>query len=317
MSDCGCRNPQIPVYSQAKPVSQPNCLLGCSGMNTILPPESGLGKTTELLAGFAIGITDLSDAQVDRFKVDWEEYVDVNVALSVVASRLGVDKSLPILKGTEIDKLACTWLYNTERDGDISSQSIDVTTGGSDPDPANPTLNPLDRAYNYTGLSITQNASVQIQGSDGISNDSDTENVTFGNYLAIGVVDPSILLADPANIQTLFNALSYKGIKTTHNNVSFDAYGGATEYMLIMYPKAWGLAEFTKGAFTGGYQRIKQTTRSGNKIFTVNLQGGEVEEDVLISNNNPDGAYQEAYYIYQSEFPARTGEKPTIITLKS
>jgi hypothetical protein len=84
--------------------------------------------------------------------------------------------------------------------------------------------------------------------------------------------------------------------------------------MVIMYPKSWGESEFTKGILSGGYYRLKKVTRLGNPVFTVTLQGGEVEEPITISNNNPDGAHSEEYYIYMSEYPARTGETPTVIT---
>lgn len=313
--NCSERNPSTPVYSQAAPIIN-DCQGGCSGGgNQIVQPpvDQNIGKTTEIIAGFAIAVTDLSDSLVDRFRIDYQQYENVSVNLIITALANSVAKSLPILKGTIIDEVQAIWTYNAARDGDINTQTLDLIPGGSDPDPANPSLGAGDRNHDYTSLAVTEDASVQVQGGDGQTSDSDTENITFGNHLAIGVYT-NLLFESPNDIQTIFNTLASKQVKRTQNNESFDAYGASDEHMVIMYPKAWGESAFTKGIFSGGYYRLKKVTRLGSPVFTVTLQGGEVEEDITISNNNPDGAHSEEYYIYMSEYPARTGEIPTIIT---
>ncbi len=303
---------EIPQYAQSPPAVNTNCQgAGCvGGINTILPPlVGGDGKTTELLEGFSIGITDLSDVEVDRFSIAYNPYAVVAVALAIVAKASTVVKANPILAGTIIDAVECDWTYNAARDGDISSQTLVNSGAGADP-----TLIGTDRDYDYSGLTITDDETVTITGSDGISNDNDVESILFGNYIAIGVSEPSMLFRDPdTETQTIFDALASQTVARTQAGVSFNAFGTDQEYMVIAHPASWGESEFTKGSFTGGYKRIYLVNRAGNNIFVDEVLGGDTPADIDIDNGN--GAI-EAYFFYQSEFPERTGDKPTIISKK-
>lgn len=313
--DCGGRNPSIPVYSQGKPeAANENCQRCDQGNQILYPPVSG-DKSTEILAGFSIEVQDLSDANTDRFEVAYSRYTSPLVSQSIIVRISSSPRSIPLLKGTEIDEVESNWSYNSESEPAITTQSLTLVTGAGDSDPANPTLIKTDRDYTYSGVSITEDASISILGSDGIESDSDVDLITFGNYLAIDVVDPSLLFQSPAGIQAVFDALATKVIRTTQSGYSFDAFGSASEYMLIMYPASWGESVFTKNSFSGGYQRIRLVDRGGSMLFTVNLEVGDVEQDIIVSNNNPDGAFQEPYIVYQSEYTARTGESPTVITV--
>jgi len=303
----------IPKYAETAPQLNPNCLGGdCNGgINVILPPPVAPagGKAVELLQGNSIQITDLSDVDTYRFLIAYLAYEAVQVALNIVAKALTVIKSNPILAGTIIDEVDCTWSYNAARDGDISSQSI-VNSGAG----ANPTLLFSDRAYNYTGLTITVNATVTIQGSDGRSQDSAAKSITFGNYIAIGVSEPSMLFRDPdTDTQAIFDALISKTVATTQEGVAFNAFGTDQQYMVIAHPASWGESEFTKGSFTGGYKRIYLVERTGDNLFVDEVLGGDIPLDIDIDNGN---GFIEPMFFYQSEFPARTGELPTIISKK-
>lgn len=302
------QEPQIPQYSPNAPVAN-NCVQsGFTGVNIIpVPPSSGGGKNAEVLAGFSILVNDLSDVDTDRFEVNYDPYEAVAVSLGITAKAATVTKSNPVLKGTTIDEVNCVWSYNAARDGDINSQTLVNTGAGADP-----TLLATDRNYDYTGLSITDDANVTVDGTDGRSSDNETDQILFGNYLAIGVSDPSVLFRDPdTDTQAIFDALSDKRVLRSQQNESFNAFGTATEYMVIMHPASWGESEFTKGSFTGGYKRIYLVERAGNNIFVDEILGGDVELDIQIDNGN---TFTENYYLYQSEFPARTGNEPTIIS---
>ncbi len=304
--------PQIPQYAQNPPAINTKCGNGtCGGaINTILPPLSGGdGKTTELFEGFSIDIMDLSDVNVDRFEIAYDPYEAVAVALSIIAKALTVIKTNPILAGTIIDAVECDWSYNAVRDGDINAQTLVNSGAGVDP-----TLIGTDRDYDYSGLTIIDDQTVTIDGTDGRSNDIDVANIIFGNYIAIGISDPSMLFQDPdTDTQAIFDNLASKIVNTSQEGVSFNAFGTDQEYMTIAHPASWGESEFTKGSFTGGYQRIYLVNRAGNNLFVNEVLGGDTPADIDIDNGN---GHIEPYFFYQAEFPARTGEEPTIISKK-
>lgn len=302
---------EIPQYAPSAPVSNPNCLgnSGANGLNIINPPNvGGGGKDAEVLAGFSMLVDDLSDIDTDRFVVNYDPYEAVAVALAIIMKATAVPKTNPILKGTTITDVECSWSYNAARDGDINSQSIINTGAGADP-----SLSGAARAYNYTGLSILNvDKSVTITGGDGRTVDNDQKLITFGNYLATGVASPSMLFQLPSALQAIFDALNIKTTKTTQAGHSFNAFGTDQEYMTIAHPASWGESAFTKGSFTGGYKRIYSVTRGGNPLLVDEVLGGDTENQILISNGN--NGFTEEFYFYQSEFPERTGEDPTIIS---
>ena len=305
---------EIPKYAETAPTVNESCgSAGCDngGLNNILPPAvgGGDGKTTELLEGFSIGITDFSDVDVDRFEIAYSAYEDVAVALSIVAKAATVVKANPVLAGTTIDAVECDWTYNAARDSDISTQTIVNTGAGADP-----TLISTDRDYDYFGLSITDDETITIQGSDGVSNDSDVESIIYGNYIAIGVSEPSMLFRNPdTDTQDIFNDLASKTVATTQEGVSFNAFGTDQEYLVVGYPASFGESKFTKGSFTGGYMRVFLVNRGGNNLFVNEILGGDTPENINIDNGN---GHIEPYFFYQSEFPERTGDQPTIISKK-
>jgi hypothetical protein len=300
---------QTPQYSPNPPAQNPNCG-GCNqGLNIIITPDDNSGgRTTELLEGFSIGITDLSDINVDRFEVAYAPYIAVQVALNTVFKESNVEKTNPILKGTVIDEVVCSWAYNAERDGDINSQTLSNSGAAQDP-----VLSGTDRNYTYTGLNITGDETITIVGSDGTSQDSDQDAITFGNYLAFGVSEPSMLFRPTTELQSIFDALSTKTVRTTQSGYSFNAFGTDQEYVVIAYPASWGESQFVKDSFVGGYNRIYLVNRSGNLIFTDEVLQGDTLQDMNVSNGN---GHTEAFIFYQSEYPARTGDKPTVISKK-
>lgn len=301
-------NPEIPQYADSPPPVNENCGgAQNNGLNIITPPVvGGGGKDADVLAGFSMLVNDLSDINTDRFEVNYDPYDPVSVALVTIFKAAAVVKTNPILKGTTIDEVDCTWSYNAARDGDINSQTIINTGAGADP-----TLLFSDRLYDYTGLTITDDATITLDGTDGRSADDDADSITFGNYIAIGVAEPSMLFQAYTELQNIFDALGDKRIKTTQQGQSFNAFGTDQEYMVIAHPESWGASAFTKGSFTGGYQRIFLVNRAGNDILVNEVLGGDVESDIVIDNGN---GHSENYFFYQSEFPERTGNEPTIIS---
>jgi len=300
---------QTPQYSPNPPGTNPNCG-GCNqGLNIIITPEVGAGgKNTELIEGFSIGINDLSDINTDRFEISYAPYVDVQVSLNTTFRAASIDKTNPILKGTVIDEVVCSWAYNAERDGDISSQTLSNTGAGQDP-----VLIGTDRSYTYQSLNITDDETITILGSDGRSQDSDQDAITFGNYLAFGVSSPSMLFRPTTELQAIFDALATKTIRTTQAGYSFNAFGTDQEYVVIAYPASWGESQFVKDSFVGGYNRIYLVNRLGSPIFTTEVLQDDVLQDMNISNGN---GHTEPFIFYQSEYPARTGEKPTVMSKK-
>ena len=303
-------NPEIPQYADNPPPANENCggNGGNNGLNIVSPPQvgGGGGKDAEVLAGFSMLVNDLSDINTDRFEVNYDPYEAVAVSLGIIAKSSTVQKTNPILKGTNIDAVECLWSYNAARDADINAQTL-VNSGAG----ANPTLLATDRGYNYSGLTITDDASVTVDGTDGRTSDDEVDNIIFGNYIAIGVANPSMLFQLPAAAQAIFDALSDKRIKTTQAGESFNAFGTDQEYMTIAHPESWGDSAFTKGSFTGGYQRIYKVNRGGDDMFVNEVLGGDVELDIVINNGN---GFAENFYFYQSEFPERTGNEPTVIS---
>lgn len=301
---------EIPKYADSAPSINENCLgQGVNnGLNIIFPPpQGGGGKDTELIEGFSMGITDLSDIDTDRFLIDYAPYEAVDVTLTIVAKESAVVKANPVLSGTIIDAVECDWSYNAPRDGDITIQSIVNTGAGADP-----TLLFSDRDYDYSGLTMIVDGTVTINGQDAHSNDSDVSSILFGNYIAIGVNDPSLLFVLPANIQAVFDSLVTKTVLRSQAGVQFNAFGTATEYMVIAHPESWGESLFTKGSFTGGYLRIYYVNRAAVDMFVTSIEGGDIVKDISIDNGK--NGFTENYFFYMSEYPARTADKPTIIS---
>ena len=303
----------IPQYAPAPPAINENCLgQGSSnyGLNIIDPPQSGAVESIEVTEGFSIGVTDNSSGGANSFEVAYAAYEEVAVALVIVALESAVPKANPVLSGTIIDAVECDWTYNALRDGDIDTQSLVNTGAGADP-----TLIASDRDYDYAGLTLTTDSTVTITGSDPISSDNDVEAITFGNYLAVGVADPSLIGQDPDAVrQSIFDALATKTVKTSQAGEAFTAFGTATEYMVIAHPASWGESEFTKGSFTGGYKRIYWVNRGGNDLFVDEILGGDTVIDIDIDNGK--NGFTENYFFYMSEYPARTGDQDTIISKK-
>lgn len=301
----------IPKYAPAAPSINENCLSTRFeyGLNIINPPANGGGEglPVEVTAGHSMLVTDNSDDEKWSHEVAYSAYEEVAVALSIVTKELTVVKTNPILSGTVVDAVECDWSYNAARDGDIATQTIINTGAGSDP-----SLNASIREYDYSALTIQTDATVTITGDDGISNDNDVEVITFGNYLAVGVSDPSLLFLLPENLQAVFDALATKTVKTTQAGHNFDAFGTSTEYMVICHPVSFGETIFTKNNLPGGYKRIYSVTRGGSPLLVDEVLGGDTENAISIDNGK--NGHTEDYFFYMSDFPERAGDTPTILS---
>lgn len=241
------------------------------------------GKKVEVLAGSGIGVSDLSDANTYRFEVEAIPYIPLTTNLTLVAKAAGVAKSVPVLKGTVIDRVELTFAYNKA----IAGQTL-VNTGGL----SVPTLLPADVGFNYIGQTINSNLNFTLQGNDGLSQPgsiaSDVETLSFGNVMYIGK-GASKIGAASSGMEAFIEALASGTIKTARQT-SYFATGGVNEKHFVAYPKAWGLATFTKGIFSGGYIRLIN-------VGGVMATGGTPETDLVITNS---AGFAEAYYVYES-----------------
>lgn len=244
-------------------------------------------KGVALVAGPGIDIQDQSDTSNYKFLVSAIEIEDLSVSLSLVAKAATVPQTSPILKGTVIDELNLTWTYNKT----IVSQTL-TNTGALTP----PTLDAVTFSYDYTAQNIQSNLSLTIQGNDGLGQPgsiaSDTKSISFGNLLWLGA-GSSLLNQPSSSVEAFIESLT--GVIKTSRAHTYFATGGANQKHFVAYPKAWGLATFTKGVFTGGYWRLKNV--SG--ILKVVLGEGETESDLIITNS---AGHAEAYYLYETEY---------------
>jgi hypothetical protein len=269
------------------------CKMSCNGCGNPIkniipvfdPPEGSNAKDVIVLAGPGISVDNLSDADTWRYRVNAEEFQALTVELTLVAKELGVAKANPILKGTVIDTVELDWTYNKA----INSQTL-VNTGGLTP----PTLDAADRDNDYATQNIQSNISFTIEGDDGLgqpgSEASDVESIVFGNLMWLGHGLTKIG-SSAASLEAFIESLQTSVIKTARAHQYF-ATGGANQKHFVAYPKAWGLATFTKGIFSGGYVRLKNV---GGTL--VQDAGVNPETDIIITNSK---GYAEAYYIYES-----------------
>lgn len=251
----------------------------------VFDPPATPGKVVEVLAGPGILVDDLSDVDTYRHRVTRVDIVALTAALTLVAKELTVVKSMPILKGTVIDEVNLTWVYNKA----VTVQTL-VNTGGL----TAPTLGTVERSHDYTGQSISSNMSFTLEGNDGEGQSgsiaSDLESITFGNYMWLGH-GVSKLNSAASGIETFIESLATSTIKTSRTHTYY-ATGGVNEHHFIAYPKAWGLATFTKGIFDGGYVRLKNV--AGTLVADA---GVNPELDITFTNSK---GHAEAYYVYES-----------------
>jgi hypothetical protein len=240
-------------------------------------------KPTVVQAGPGIVVTDLSDINAYRFEVELADVTALVATLGLTAKAATVVKTNPVLKGTVIDEVIMTFAYNKV----IASQTL-TNNGGLTP----PVLDFDDTDYTYTGETIDEDISFTLTGNDGEglpgSIDTDIKSIQFGNYMFLGAGASKINSAT-SSIEAFIEALATQTIKTARAHTYF-ATGGVNQKHFVAYPKAWGLATFTKGIFAGGYVRLKN-------IAGTLLTEGTPETDIMITNSL---GHEEAYYVYES-----------------
>lgn len=239
-------------------------------------------KSVALVAAPQVVITNLSDVSTYRFQVGTSVYTALTTGLTLVAKAVGVIKSTPILKGTIIDRVELTFAYNKV----IASQTL-TNDGGE----VSPTLGPLDVGFTYTGRNIQSTVAFTLTGNDGSGQPggiaTDIKSVAFGNLMWLGF-GVSKVGAAASGMQAFIQSLQTSVIKTARAHTYF-ATGSVNEKHFVAYPKAWGLATFTKGIFSGGYVRLKSVAGV--------MQTTGSETDLIITNSL--GA-AEAYYVFES-----------------
>jgi hypothetical protein len=262
---------------------------GNQTFGNMIPVTGGVTeqKDVVLVQGPGILIQDQSDANTYKFRFSTVEITPLSVDLTLVAKAVGVTKTSPILKGTVIDELNLSWVYNTS----VVSQTL-TNTGGLTP----PVLGDTDVDYDYTGQTIDEDMSVTIEGNDGLAQPgsiaSDTASISFGNYMWLGAGASKAGQAT-SGLEAFLESLS-SVVKTSRVHTYY-ATGGVNEKHFVAYPKAYGLGTFTKGIFTGGYWRLKNVAGT----LKVTLGMGDVETDIIITNSE---GHAEAYYVYETEY---------------
>jgi len=248
----------------------------------VFEAPGGGGKVVELIPQPNILVNDISDADTYRFELSTYDYLALIATLGLTAKAAGVTKSMPILKGTVIDRVELTFAYNKV----IVSQTLTNSGGLSVPG-----LAQSDVGYNYVAQSISSNMSFTLTGNDGQgqpgSIDADVQSIAFGNLMWLGY-GASKIGASAASMEAFIEALETSVVKTARAHTYF-ATGGANQKHFVAYPKAWGLATFTKGIFSGGYVRLMKVGS------TMELTGSE--SDLVITNS---AGYSEPYYVYES-----------------
>lgn len=251
----------------------------------VFDPPATPGKVVEVLAGPGILVDDLSDVDTYRHKVTRIDIVALTAALTLMAKAATVVKTMPILKGTVIDEVALTWTFNKE----VTAQTL-INSAGI----LAPTLDAVTRAHSYTGQAITTNTTFTLEGNDGEGQSgsiaSDVASITFGNHMWLGH-GTSKLNTSVGALEAFIESLTTSTIKTARAH-SYFATGGSNEKHFVAYPKAWGLATFTKGIFSGGYVRLKNV--AGTLVSDI---GAGTEIDITFTNS---AGHAEAYYVYES-----------------
>ena len=293
--DCSARNPISPVFSKAKPVPNTNC----QSCGKLLPDFQNLGgnigKTTELLEGVQIQITDLSDSLVDRFKVDFLPFIALTASLDADAFRSSVEHTFPILWGVVIDQIDLSWSYNKG----IVTQTL-VNYGGL----SEPSLVAAETKHQYTGL-LWANSDLKftLQGDDGAGQPGSIASsiiiVTYGNYRGWGAgvrhdQGGTSLVTFQAFIEDLINTSGTVEISVNRLKSPLIAESIVLERDYYFYPKRFGFATFYQNGIPGGYLRLKNVN-GVIQVATFNQADGD-ESDLLINN----GEASEAFYIYMS-----------------
>jgi len=289
------QNPQTPNYAQPAPLPNENCL-GCGNKPFVYPPlvagNGGSGKNVEVDAGYAIAVQDNSDSDTFRFKVSSAPQSALSVILSLVVKAAGVVKAQPILLGTIIDEWLPTWSYNRA----VASQNLAIEVQNIDQGGDIPSLSSAARTADVnSNVSITDDATVTINGDDGSGNPGSTADATaqiqFANVVAWGDYT-DLISSNVSDLQAIFDGMN-TSVQRTRGKTLY-ATGGANRHFYYFVPKRYGLVTFQKGIFIGGFIRLKND--SG---VLVDDLGTDTESDILLTNSL---GFQEAYYVYESEY---------------
>jgi len=293
---CAERNPATITYSKAVPIVNANCSQ-CGSSFFIPGVDSGSnGKSTEIIEGDQISVTDLSDSLVDRFLVSFDPHVAMTVALSLVAKASAVPQGSIVLFGTVIDEVNLTWVYS--KPAEVTANDL-TNDGGL----SVPTLLLTDVAYNYTVQNIQSDVEFTITGNDGAGQpDSigvDTESIIFGNYrgwgkgvrLDTGSTPIATLITF---IEGLIAGAGTKELTTTRVKSPLTAEGVVLEHFYYFFPKSWGFAIFTQNGIPGGMKRLGLVSGNATVVPLDSYDGGE--SDIMIDN----GLSAEAFHVYQS-----------------
>ncbi len=297
---CEDRNPVTPIYTRAAPLNNENCVT-CGNPNSNFfqaPPVSG--KTTEILAGTQIGVTDLSDLLVDRFRIDWIPVVDLTVDLVLISYAAGVPKPNLVLWGTTLDQFELTWTYNKTP---IFSQLLSNDAG------LLPSItNPTSRSASYINENIlNQDVKFTITGNDGTGLSgaiaTDTNSALFGNYRVWGVgarVDQGTTnyTTFKAFVEQLIASDGTTELTSLRTKSDLFGEGDVLEHFFYCYPKDWGFATFTKNNIPGGFKRLKKVGQF-IQVATNDFSEDGDEEDIIINNGNGANGDQ-AFRCYQS-----------------
>lgn len=276
--------PVISPYRQSSAPQRPHCVTCDDPLGDIIQSEVQ-SKNVVLVEGQDIDIEDLSNSQEIKYQISYDPYIFLSATLVLTARSSGLNQSQPILKGTTVDEVDLSWIYNKP----VTAQSLLNTLGLADP-----LLLAPARSFTYIGQTITEDIAFTLTGDDGTSRDGGVINlaskIVFGNYFA-QAVSKNLTGALSSSLQALFDGATRTA--QTSRSGQFFPQGIQNEHDIIFWPASWGLGTFTKGIFEGGFVRLK----SVGGALQQNLNPGDIEADISLSNGN---GFTEPYYVYQS-----------------
>lgn len=165
-------------------------------------------------------------------------YVSPVVSLDitgVVTTEDGSVSSGSVPKGHTVEEIHTAWTINK----DVTEQTIETISGQGG------LLSTEVRDFDYTGLSITADTSVEIEVGDGTEIDTDTAYVRFtlGKYYGISS-------SSEPNESTIKSGTEVNSIDTSSSRtLSSTTIAGGGDYIYYAYPSAWGSVDLTVNGF--------------------------------------------------------------------
>lgn len=170
--------------------------------------------------------------------------------------------------GSTVTTLSFTWDYGGPA---VTNQTL---TGA--------TLQPGDRSYTITGLSVTSNATYTLSATDGTTPTSDSVSIQFQRKRYWG--ESALTTLTTANILALANS---EFGTTPNKTATYNCSGG--EYPYYCYPTSWGaLTNVTVGGlafsdYTVATQSFTNASGSTTNYYVVRFNGIQTGSNITVT----------------------------------